>query len=364
MTRFASLSRGAAAAVLLALFALVARGLWDSAHPAPPTVANVGQDYALYLNIVRRVRSGEPYEVAAVTEQRRQRSAGFPLRPFFVVRPPLRAHLLAALPDEHSADHLLAVLGVCTFGCWLLKLTREGEPIPNWLACALGLAAGLAPMIIRPAAGMFHEAWAGVLIAVSLALRSEKRFAAAVAVGLLVALIREFAMPYLLVMAIAAAWERRGAEALGFATALFASLIALAAHAHLVLSLTTTRDLASPGWMWIGGWGFALSTAQWNIIVTLVGGWTAAALVPLAVIGAVGRKGATGLRLAALIIGYSLGFLVIGRPENAYWGLVISPLMGLSMGFGAAALADLLRGVNPYRAEYHPPYGTKRPASQ
>jgi hypothetical protein len=250
MTRFASLSRGAAAAVLLGLFALVARGLWVSAHPARPTVANVGQDYALYLNIVQRVRSGEPYEVAAVTEQRRQRSAGFPLRPFFVVRPPLLAHLLAALPDEHSADHLLAVLGVCTFGCWLVKLAREGEPIPNWLACALGLATGLAPMIIRPAAGMFHEAWAGVLIAVSLALRSEKRFAAAVAVGLLAALIREFAMPYLLVMATASAWERRGAEALGFATALFASLIALAAHAHLVLSLTTARDLASPGWMW------------------------------------------------------------------------------------------------------------------
>jgi hypothetical protein len=50
-----------------------------------------------------------------------------------------------------------------------------------------------------------------------------------------------------------------------------------------------------------------------------------------------------GLRLGALLFDYTIGFMIIGRPENAYWGLVTAPLTALGLCFAPAALRDLFR---------------------
>ncbi len=63
---------------------------------------------------------------------------------------------------------------------------------------ALAVFSGVgASMLGVGSMGLFHEAWAGLLIALSLALRTEKRFWSAALVGLLAALVRELALPYL-----------------------------------------------------------------------------------------------------------------------------------------------------------------------
>jgi hypothetical protein len=190
---------------------------------------------------------------------------------------------------------------------------------------------------------LFHESWAGLLIALSLALRTDRRFVAAVLIGLLAALIRELAMPYLLVMVLFAAYERKRGEAIAFALALLVSIGALAWHATAVTTLVTSHDLASPGWIRMGGWPFVLATAQWNAIVVLVGAWSAAVIVPVALVGAGGRRDWRELRLFVLLAGYCLGFLVVGRPQNSYWGMVTAPLFGVALGLAPAALVDIWR---------------------
>jgi len=341
-SRFAQLPRGAAIALLVALAGLIAFGLWASARSTSAGPAGGDNDVALYRAVVERVRAGETYETAAITEQR---ARNFPLKPFVVVRPPALAIVLSRLPDEKSGERLLALLAAGVIAAWTWRL-REVWRGPVWLAAtALLLFTGVGMSMGGGGASLFHEAWAGLLIALSLALRTEKRFAAAVLVGLLAAVIRELAMPYLAVMALLALVERRRLEAAAFAAALGGALALLALHACSVMSLVRPEDLASTGWVRLGGWAFVLQTGRWNLLAMLAGPWSAAIILPLALIGATGWKSSTGLRLAALLLGYTLGFMAIGRPENNYWGLLIAPLAAVGLCLGPAAMGDLLGGA-------------------
>src|SRR5579859_5122621 len=101
LTRFASLSRGTALAILVLLVVLVSFGLWLSAEPVPPSPPSDARDIALHRALVNRVRAGENYETAAVAEHRAQ---GYPVRPFLTVRPPFLAMILSRLPNEKTCD--------------------------------------------------------------------------------------------------------------------------------------------------------------------------------------------------------------------------------------------------------------------
>jgi hypothetical protein len=340
LSRFASLPRTAAAAALLALAGLIALGLWLQNRPEPPGPGGGSRDVALYRAIVGRVKTGQPYEAAAVAEHR----AGlYPLKPFVVVRPPLLAEALARLPDERTGDRLLAALAAAVIVAWTLRL-RAALPGPAGLALsALAVFTGVNASLDGGGASLFHETWAGLLIALSLAARSERRFAAAVALGLLAALVRELALPYLLVMAAIALAERRRTEAAAFAGAAAAALAALALHARALAPLVGAHDLASPGWVRLGGWAFVLATTRWNLLVVAAGPWMAALVAPLGLAGALGWKDPAGLRLATVLFGYTLGFMAVGRPENQYWGLLVSPLLGVGLALALPALADLGR---------------------
>jgi hypothetical protein len=332
--------------VLAVLAALIAVGF---ALPAPhltngpahgqgihaPQSINV----PLYSGIIARVRAGQPYETAAVAAQR---AGGFPLRPFVTVRPPALALITARLPNLAAANLLMRLLAIAVVAAWTVRLAPAGRG-PPWLAWTPLMAfTGVAWAIPGLTFGLFHECWAGLLIALSLALRTDRRFAAAAAVGLVAALIRELAMPYLLVMAVLALAQRRRGEALAFSAALFVSLALLALHAAAVMSLTTPHDLASPGWVKLGGWPFVMATAQWNLLVLLLGKPMTAVIVPLALAGALARTDAIGLRLAALLIGYTLGFMMIGQPNDFGWGFVVAPLIGVGLALAPLALADLV----------------------
>jgi hypothetical protein len=338
--RFARLPRWAAIAVLALLAAVVALGLVSPPPPTHTKHTQGGDDIAFYQAVVARVRGGQPYEEAAVAQLRVVHG---PLRPFLAVRPPALAEMLSRFPDPRWGDYLLEVLSLTVIGAWVMKFRSLGwRPLGLGVA-AIGLFTGVAAPLASHNMGLVHDAWAGALIALSLALRGEKRFWAAAVLGLAAAIFRELALPYLAVMAIAALIERQGREALAFAGALAIALTALALHAHVVDAIVTSADLASPGWVKFGGWPFVMATAEWNLLVILGGIVAAAVTVPLSIAGALGRKDGLGLRLAALLVGYTLGFMAIGRPENAYWGLVIAPLMAVGVCLVPGALRDLVR---------------------
>ncbi len=344
--RFAKLSRPAAMAMLVLLAALIALGF---AFPAPRLShgAPGGQsiNVPLYAGIVAKVRAGQPYEQTAVAAQR---AGGFPLRPFVTVRPPALAVLMARVPDLATANLVMKALALIVLAAWTLRLWPAARG-PLWLAWTpLALFTGVAWAMPSLTLGLFHECWAGLFIALSLALRTDRRFLAAAAIGLLAALIRELAMPYLLVMAVLALAERRRGEALAFALALAASLAALAAHAWQVLALTSPHDLASPGWVKFGGWAFVMATAQWNLLAVLLGKTFAAVIVPFGLLGAAARK--ADLRLAALIGGYTLGFMVVGQPNDFGWGFIVAPLLAVGLTLSPLALASLGRSALTHRA--------------
>lgn len=354
--RFAKSSRPAAAGVLILLAALIALGL---AFPAPRLApsrsagpAGLGVhapqsiNVPLYSGVIARVRAGQPYAAAAVAAQR---AGGFPLRPFVTVRPPALAVIMAALPDLASANLIMRLLAIAVVGAWTHRLWPAGRG-PVWLAWSpVMVFTGVAWAIPGLTFALFHECWAGLLIALSLALRSERRFAAAVIVALVAAVIRELAMPYLLVMAVLALAERRRGEALAFSAALAIALAALGWHAAAVMALTTPRDLASPGWLKLGGWPFVMATAQWNLLALLLGKTAAAVIVPAALAGALARTDAVGLRLAVLLIGYTLGFMVVGQPNDFGWGFVVAPLVGVGLALAPLAVGDLTRRALTHR---------------
>jgi hypothetical protein len=97
--------------------------------------------------------------------------------------------------------------------------------------------------------------------------------------------------------------------------------------------------LPSPRW---GDW--ILEAMSLAVIAAWVArlrglGWGPASL------GAAAIGDGLGLRLAALLFGYTIGFMVIGRPENAYWGLVTAPLTAVGLCLAPTALCDLARRV-------------------
>ena len=338
--RFATLPRLSAIALLALLALAIAIGFLSP--PAPTHMKHVqgGDDLAFYQAVVARVRAGQPYEAAAVAQLR---AVHGPVRPFLAVRPPALADMLAVLPSPRWGDVALEVLSLALIGAWVVRLRSLGWSLVSLGGAAIGLFTGVAAPLATRDMSLIHDAWAGVLIGVSLGVRSERRFWAAAALGLAAALIRELALPYLAVMAAAALIERRRAEAGAFAGALGLALVALAWHAHAVDALVSPADLASPGWVKFGGWSFVMATAKWNLLVILGGAAAAAVIVPLSLAGAAGRGDGLGQRLAALLFGYAIGFMVIGRPENAYWGLVTAPLTAAGLALAPSALRDLAR---------------------
>ena len=339
-SRFAGLPRTAAAGLLALVAILIALGLWIPTSTAPAVAKGTQTDLALYQAIVKRVRNGEPYEHAAVAEQR---ARGYPLKPFFVVRPPTLAVLLAAIANGRIAQALETLLAAAVIFAWTVRLRALGPGAPwmAWTACSLftGVGASMAGGAVTE----FTEIWAGLLVALSLAARTERRFAVAVILGLAAALVRELAMPYLLAMTFFAAIERRRAEAISFAAALIVAVGALAWHAHDVGALVTPQDSSSPGWLSLGGVSFVRATEYWILIVPLVGSWATAAIAPLALMGAGSWKGATGIRLLSVLVGYLCAFLLVGRPDNAYWGFLIAPLLAVGLSLAPLALYDLIR---------------------
>ncbi|MEP7006737.1 MAG: hypothetical protein ABI810_12200, partial [Sphingomonas bacterium] len=217
-SRFATLKRPAACWALALLIILLAVSL---ASPAPSPVshgpvhhADDETDVVLYESIVAGVRGGGEYY--AVTAQA-LRIGNYPLKPFVTFRLPTLALLQAALPHEVTIALLYALAAGVTLA-WFVRL-RPALARPPPILLALGLLAGGMVVFVQPELANFHEIWAGLLIALSLALRRPERWIEAVAVGMMAMLIRETAALYVGIMAMLALAGGHRREALGwFAT--------------------------------------------------------------------------------------------------------------------------------------------------
>jgi hypothetical protein len=193
----------------------------------------------------------------------------------------------------------------------------------------------------------WHESWAALLIALSLACRSSRHWAASVAFGLAAALFRELALPYLCVMALLALRDRNGAECIAWTGAILIFFAAFAAHAAALSAHLQSGDPVSPGWASAGGWAFILGLVERCTLFALLPLPVIAIAIPLALLGWAGLGNGSGDRAGLLLILYLIAFAFIGRPDNFYWGIMLAPLLPIGLAFAPAALRDLASSAAP-----------------
>ena len=353
-TRFAGLRRGRARlalAILVALLAMCMTALFVPEPPAPAAAAMGGRpqtDLMLYETIVAGVRGGgNYYQVAADA----LRAGGYPLRPFLTFRMPALAVTLAALPDViflpglldlRPAQLLVALLLLGVLWSWAKRL-RETLPgtVPRVAAAILLL--GSLFMFVQSDLVAFHEIWAGLLIAWSLALRRPGRWIDAAAIALAAMLIRETAALYVVIMAVFAWTEGERREAIGWGGALALFGAALGVHAYAVSGVTGPMDPASPGWAGLLGFGFfvkALTLATALQLVPLAAG---ALVTGLALFGWASWNDSLALRMTAILAAYAVAIALFARVDTFYWALMVAPVFLLGLVFAPDGLRDLVR---------------------
>lgn len=357
-TRYADWPRAAAATLLSLLVLAMAGGALlrptgINAENGPVKIdRDGGTDRRLYERIVGEMRAGGGYYAVTAPALR---EGNYPLKPFVAFRLPTLATMLAVFPPFLSYGLMLALI-VSVLVAWTVRL-RPAFVRPTPVAIGALLLAGGVAVAAQPAMIVFHEIWAALLIALSLALRRDGRWWAAVAAGLAAVLIRETALPYLLAMAALALLFGFRREALAWIGAVAIFIMALGLHAAAVAAVTLPGDPTSPGWNALGGWRFFLSAMRLTTPLTLFPLWASALLIPLALLGWGAWKSVTALRVLAVLCGYATMLMIFGRPDNFYWGLMIAPLLLVGLVFAPAALRDLAAAASRPRLDTSPANG-------
>jgi len=350
-SRFAGLSTGRARLALAAVLLLLVATLTALATPQPAAVsgdpgkrADDQTDVVLYESIVEGVRhGGNYYEVAAD----QLRSGDYPMKPFVTFRLPTLAMVQAMMPSW-AVIGLLYALAAGVLWAWFVRLrTAFARPPPLILAMAL-LAGGMVAFV-QPELAAFHEIWAGLLIAFSLALRRPGQWVAAAGVGALAMLIRETAALYVGVMFLLAFAEGERKEAAGWAAGVALLAIAVVAHAHAVAQVVHPFDPQSPGWMGMLGFGFFVLAMTLSTALRLAPMWLAALLMGMTLFGWTAWRDGTGIRAFATFCLYAVLISLFGRVDTFYWGLMVAPVILIGLAFAPDGLRDLIVAAFPKR---------------
>ncbi len=342
---FARLPRLAALA-FIALFLAVS--VWLLAAPGrPAAVAKGGQytDMRLYRDVVAEMARGTPYHRASA---QLQRAHGYPLRPFVTMRPPTlyAAAARAGWPVLQFAALLLVLANVLAWSKALPAAFSRAERIGAAAGVALGGAAVIAPLLLG-----FTEFWAGLLMSLALALRMARpeRWGWSVALVGLALLVRELALPFVLLSAAFALGERRWRELAAWGAVLAAFALFMGWHAQMVMAEVLPGDIASPGWS--GGQGLRgvlaalANTSLWQNTpqpLALV-----CCLLPALGWGALSGRGAAFALL--LLGGYALMLALFARADNVYWGFLLLPLWFAGYALIPRGIAQLWRVVSSPR---------------
>ncbi len=345
-TRLSELPRRAGWLALALTGALMA-GLLAVALGRPPVVAALPEavssgDLVSYQRIIERMRGGEGYYEAAHAVLV---ADGYGVTSVFNWRLPGWATIQASLPDGWVQGGLasLAVGGLLL----VFRMHRaDGPAVAGVGTVAVGLSLG---GIAVPEGVLFSEVVAGTLILVSVAAYGNGLRWAGLVAGLAALFLRELAAPLAVVALLLALRERRWGEVAGWLAglALFAAFFGW--HWWMVSQQLGPDDPGySEGWVQFGGLAFVLATAGFNGLLSLAPEWLAALLLPLALLGLWAWP--KGGRALWTVLAFVALFLVVGKPFNAYWGALYTPVLMLGLGRVWPALVAVLTGAKETRA--------------
>lgn len=330
--------------LILAVMTPLTVGRGEEAKPPPIAGAAASgsaerfDDLRLYDNVIERMRGGESYYAVIVEEHRK---LPFPVTPGFAVRLPTLAWLAAKLGDGGLVAASLLLFGAVGWAWWRRLGEEPGGTEHRPLAIAL-LLFGTSFILVRYF-HVLHELWAGGLIALAFGLhRPGRRWAAALAVAALAIAIRETALPFVLLAAAMAGWQRDWREAACWA-ALAALFVALwAVHLHLISAQLRPGDPPSASWITLRGLSGLLSLYVLPTPLRFLPAWLANPVIVLALFGWAGWRSPAGALGTLLLLGYGLAFMIAGRPENWYWGALVTPVVFVGLAFAVPAARSLV----------------------
>lgn len=344
------MSRNRALATAAALSAVCALGF---VYPASPeqlatngATTGVASDAAMYETVVTKLKSGAPYYPTLGYELR---SRGYPTLDggsgAFNWRTPLHLRSLALVPYPVGRGALTGLL-VAMFIATMLVVGRR--PSVRWAAGALQV--GVIVVGSAKEAVYVSEAWAGLLIGVSVCLYSLRRVAAAQLLGLLALFVRELAAPYCVACTIMALHKRRWREAGGWlvGAALYAAYYSV--HVLRVMEQRLPGDFAhDQSWLRFGGLPFlqaAIGKMSWLAILP---DYLTPLVLALIAGGLLNTNAPRELRVAVGV--FAVFFAAAGQPFNAYWGWTTAPIFAIATAYGIQTLQTVATTLAS--AEWH-----------
>jgi hypothetical protein len=158
-------------------------------------------------------------------------------------------------------------------------------------------------------------------------------------------MIRELALPMILVMGGLALFERRWREAAAWAAVVAIFGVYVTLHAQWVSQVVRADDLSSPGWSSMLGAQFALKSIAKVTFGIRLPDAIAAALLVLSLFGWASVRSGWALRAALLLAGYGAMVALFARSDTFYWALLAAPLSFAGLAFLPRIFSDLATAV-------------------
>ena len=341
-SRFAGSARWPARVILVFLLLLTIQGLSENSARRPARIVDGSQGerakMLLHQRVIEGVQAGSKYHQVAAREIG---EAGSRPGPFPTVRLPTLAWMHASLPPFGPAILLYALIAA-TLGAWAWRLSIGGLPVQRAALGSALLLAGAATLLL-PELIALHECWAALLIALSLALRSDRRYGLSALAALAGATLGEQAIIFPLIMLVFSLHEKRAGEAATWGGVILVMAGFLAWHAQETAAASSIAKDPFPGRLGSGGWDSAVAMVQMTGPLRLMPQWAGALIVPVALIGWAGWQNGTGARGAVFLLSYLLLFASVGSAGSFSPAFLIAPLLPVGLLFAPGALADLIR---------------------
>lgn len=339
-SRYAGCSRQRARWLLALVAVLMLASLSATRFAAGAEAMGGSSDAVLYDLVVEDIRHGADYYSATAEALR---IADYPLRPFLAFRLPTLA-MVQAQVSPVAAALLLYALAMLTLLAWWHRL---GDALPALaprafatLLAAIGMAGAVTAELVA-----VHDIWAGVLLALSLAVRRPGDWITAVALALSAMVIRETVILYAVIMAVAAWLEGQRREAAGWIAAVVVAALVLALHADAVAGVVRPLDQPAQPWSGMPGFGFAIGSLVHASGLSLAPAAIGALAAGLTLVGWAAWRDPLAMRATAVLLGYVLLLSFAGRPGDHQWAYLIAPLAPIGLAFLPDALRDLTRAA-------------------
>jgi uncharacterized membrane protein len=302
------------------------------------------EDIALYEVAIERIARGEHYYDFIVAEQR---ARDYPVNPGIAVRLPTLAYIDAWLGRTGQLVAAVALM-LAIIAVWWRRLGEEPEDRGRVRRLGTALVFVGASLGLNRHYFALHELWAGGLVALSFGLhrigREGKggRWLAAWLVAALALAIREHTLPYVLLIAAFALWQRNWREGAAWLLLVAVFGAGLWWHLSIVAQDVLPSDRHGPPWLVLRGMTGWLANVVQSSNLRWLPHFLAGPAVILMTFGWLGWRSRSGLFGFLLCAGYGIAFMVAGRWDNFYWGAMIAPSMFAGIVFAPRALAQLL----------------------